>query len=98
MGCIDTKGITPYYIDLNRKENADMKIKTKKYNLEYFKTQMTLNERINIKSWYPLLYERGLLYMLHLVNDVFMNAPCIESCENSIFACGEKRDMKTLNN
>ena len=91
MGCIPTKGITPYYIDLNLPENKEMKQKTFAYNKWYFLNCMTVNERINMKSWHPLAYDRGLMLMLHLVNDTFMTAPHLDSYEGSIFACDERQ-------
>lgn len=95
MGCIETRGITPYYIDLDLPKNAGMKAKTKAYNLNYMLTQMTVHERINMKSWYPLLYDGGLLLKLHLVNDTFMTAPSLASTDSGIFACSDRNPVKT---
>lgn len=87
MSSLQTKGITTYYIGLHLTENRDMEIKTLKHNkIEYFK-QLTLHERINLKSWYPLINpttcktDKTLFHILHLINLDFCKAPNIVNAE-----------------
>jgi len=89
MGMIPTKGITPYYIDLNRKEHREMKSLTIAFNRKYWIKKMNPFQRINLKTWYgggacgsgKLKGYPYIFQSLHLLNTDFFSVPNIMNAQ-----------------
>lgn len=84
---LKTEGITTYYIGLHLKKNKAMEVKTVAHNRREYFNQLSLHERINLKSWYPLINpttcktDKTLFHVLHLINLDFAKVPNIINAE-----------------
>lgn len=75
MSLLKTKGITVYYIDFKLAKNKAMAVKTVAHNKREYVKQLTINERINLKSAFGGYLVLPLFEKLHLINLVFAEQP-----------------------
>ena len=99
MGCIPTcKGMFPFYVDLDKKENRKAREITIVNNRRYYLLHMSINQRINIKSAYLGSYNkhdiRWLFLNLHLINTEFFKVPYDHISSNLIKQRIRKSDKK----